>query len=85
MPCTRVQLPNGMSAIVCGSRTRAKKCACGSGRPTSLLCDWRMNGTAPAKTCDKAICPTCALEVGTNKHLCAQHQAAWRAHPLFRL
>lgn len=71
MKCTRVKMPNGGTAIVCGPRRPVKRCACGA--PGTLLCDWKM----PDKTCDKPICPAHAREVAADKHLCPEHSAAY--------
>lgn len=70
MICRTVKV-DGVTAIVCGSRPRAKKCRCG--RPGSLLCDWEVEGGS--KTCDKPICHACAREVAPDKHLCRAHQS----------
>lgn len=72
MICETVNL-NGVSAIVCGRGRRRKRCGCGA--PADLLCDWKIGG---GKTCDRAICKTHAQEVATDKHLCREHQEAYR-------
>lgn len=76
MPCDRVRLPGGGTAIVCSSRKR-KRCECG--RPATLLCDWKIGD---GKTCDAPICTICAEHVGPDKHLCRKHSEAyafWRS------
>lgn len=77
MTCDRVQLPGGGVAIVCSRGRRPRpKCACG--KPSSLLCDWKVKGG----TCDAPICVSCAEHVGNDKDLCPTHReayAAWRA------
>jgi hypothetical protein len=69
MHCTWIKDGNGAVAILCGSRPRAKRCACG--QPSTLLCDWPIGG---GKTCDRPMCASCATEVGPDKHLCAGHR-----------
>ncbi|MCC7484569.1 MAG: hypothetical protein IT529_06225 [Burkholderiales bacterium] len=76
MKCSRVPLPGGGVAIVCGARrVRVHLCACGA--RATLQCDWKVPG-GKSGTCDAWICGGCAQEVGPDKHLCAEHQAAYR-------
>lgn len=75
MVCTRVTLPDGMAAIVCGPRLRRKRCGCGSGKPAALLCDWKVAGG----TCDAPICEVCTHSPAPDKDLCPTHAAEWRA------
>lgn len=77
MPCEVVTLPDGVRAIVCGPRRRAKKCACGSGLPADLLCDWKI----PGGTCDAALCRRCTHVPAPDKDLCPTHAAEWKARP----
>lgn len=73
MTCRIVKVGESV-AIVCGPRPRRQKCSsCGAG--AGLLCDWKLGG---GKTCDKPICRACAMEVEPEKHLCREHQAAYR-------
>ncbi len=51
MICRTVKIPGGITAIVCGSRPRPKRCGCGA--RADLLCDWKLGN---GKTCDKPIC-----------------------------
>ncbi len=78
MNCSYVKLGSGGAAFVCGERGMRQRCACG--RSALLLCDWKL-GTQPigrrVMTCDRAICPAHAFEVGPDKHLCPEHQAAY--------
>jgi hypothetical protein len=46
----------------------------GAGR---FLCDWKVAGKRSG-TCDRALCAADALEVAPGKHLCREHQWAWR-------
>lgn len=79
MPCSYVKLPGGGVAIVKHAAPRRRKCDCGA--YSAFQCDWKMGGE---KTCDRHLCAEHALQVGPDKHLCPDHQAAWRTHPLFR-
>jgi len=74
MNCQRIKLPGGATAIVCGARAKLTPCAhcC---VVSTLVCDWKIGA---GKTCDRPLCAECALEVAPNKHLCPEHQAAWR-------
>lgn len=78
MECTRVQLPDGSAAIVCGPRRKRKLCPCGSGRPTTLLCDWKVKGRKSG-TCDAPICEACTYVPAPEKDLCPTHRAEWQA------
>lgn len=78
MTCTRVTLPDGTAAIVCGPRVRKARCACGS--TADLLCDWKVP-TRRSGTCDKPVCSRCSVSPAPGKDLCPAHAAAWRAWP----
>lgn len=74
MKCDRVQIPGGGVAIVCSRGRRQKRChQCG--QSAKLLCDWKI---AKGKTCDMQICATHAQEVAPEKHLCPEHQKAYK-------
>lgn len=72
MPCTHVKLPNGITAIVCASKPRMKRCSCGG--PGTLLCDWKIDKAG--KTCDRAICSQCTQSPVEGKDICPAHQLA---------
>lgn len=78
MVCTPVTLPGGQRAIVCGPRRRPKPCACGSGKPANLLCDWKVPGKRTG-TCDRPICAVCTHVPAPKKDLCPDHAAEWKA------
>jgi hypothetical protein len=71
MACRTVTV-GGVTAIVCGPRPRRRRCSCGA--PATLLCDWKVG----KGTCDKPICAAHAEEVAPDKHLCPEHQVAYR-------
>lgn len=73
--CTRVAIPGGGVAIVCGS---VRRCACG--RKATRLCDWKVR-TRKSGTCDKPICDRCTTSPAPDKDLCAAHAAQWAEHP----
>lgn len=73
MPCIPMKV-GGISAIVCTGRGRQKCCRCGA--PANLVCDWKVGN---GKTCDQPICTVHAEEPAPNKHLCEEHQVAYRA------
>ncbi len=75
MPCDHFKLPGGGAAIVCSRRAKRMRCvACFAAG--GYQCDWKLPG---GKTCDAHICPTHALKVGDDKHLCPLHQEAYEA------
>jgi hypothetical protein len=71
-----------VTAIVCGSRPKGKRCACGL--KSSKLCDWKVGGTdargRPA-TCSKPLCSGCAYSPSWDKDLCPEHAKLWAEHP----
>jgi len=77
MDCAHVKI-GGANVIICGSRRRVKPChTCRE--IAAFQCDWKLGG---GKTCDAWICDAHAQEVGPDKHLCPEHQAAyheWKA------
>jgi len=75
MVCTPVKIGDTV-AIVCTPHQRARRCGCG-GR-AELLCDWKVSDRKSG-TCDRPICHRCAKEVAADKHLCPDHQSAYRA------
>lgn len=77
MVCQVVKFGDGF-AFVCGPKPRVKKCACGSGKPADLLCDWKTDDTASKTgTCDAAICADCSTRPAPEKDLCQRHARAW--------
>ncbi len=76
MPCEHVTLPGGIHAIVCTSRGRRKRCACG--QPATQECDWKVPGKKSG-TCDRPICKACTHVPAPDKDLCPQHAAEWKA------
>lgn len=76
MACERVSLPGGIQAIVCGTRSRRQRCACG--KPATLLCDWKVP-TRRSGTCDAPICASCATSPAPEKDICPAHARALRA------
>lgn len=76
MNCQPVKLPNGGSAILCGTKRR---CKCG--RRATLLCDWKVP-TKKSGTCDAPICTRCTTSPAPDKDLCPKHAAefeTWKA------
>lgn len=86
MKCAVVRV-GGVTAIVCGSPRKPKKCAeCGKA-PGTRLCDWKVlknvqtrdGGTQQVRgTCDKPLCDVCAFPPAHKKDLCAEHAQAFK-------
>lgn len=73
MKCATVKI-GGVTAIVCGSPRRTKKCVkCGVNAGTRL-CDWKMPFGG---TCDKPICGQHTFSPAPNKDLCPDHHVAY--------
>lgn len=63
---------NARAPVPCqADREDGSRCGWISG----FQCDWKIGG---GKTCDRWICEAHAQEVGQDKHLCPEHQAAYR-------
>jgi hypothetical protein len=76
MTCDRVKLPGGGMAIVCSRSRRTPRCRWCTTTPGTFQCDWKLG---KGKTCDKYICAQHAQEVAPDKHLCPEHQKAYKA------
>lgn len=77
MPCERVKLPGQPGAmIVCTGRKPRRRCRCGSGIYTTLLCDLH---DAEGQTCDKPLCVACAVVMGDDVHHCPSHGSVAKA------
>lgn len=75
--CEHVKIPGqDGTLIICGLRSSTKKCV-HCGEYGQFLCDWKVQGKRSG-TCDRALCAADALEVAPGKHLCREHQWAWR-------
>lgn len=80
MACTVLDLGGGARAIVCGPRRRSKPCV-ECGRPSSRLCDWKLQGAKAGQTCSRALCERCTTSPAPDKDLCRAHARAWERHP----
>lgn len=77
MPCVPFSTPDGARGFMC-TTGRRKRCACGSGRVATLLCDWK-DPTKANGTCSAALCPACTHIPAPDKDLCPTHAAEWKA------
>jgi hypothetical protein len=59
-----VSAPGGkLQVIVCGARSRRKRCRwCGA--PHTKLCDFKLSGKKAGQTCDAPMCDRCATRMG---------------------
>lgn len=74
MTCTVLLMPGGGKAIICNRGKRKQVCSICKRNPVEFLCDWPVGkGKKSKKTCDKALCKTCARETGVNTHYCFVH------------
>ncbi len=72
MTCELIRMPNGVVAFVCGRGPR-RKCSVCKRRPATLLCDFPLRGAKAGATCDRALCPSCAVAVGADRDYCPAH------------
>lgn len=64
MSCTPFRSQDGsVSGFVCSRGQRRKACSECKVRPATLLCDFPLSGRKAGKTCDRALCRRCAIEV----------------------
>lgn len=76
MQCRTIAAGPGMTAIVCGSRTRRAPCSVpGCGRPHTKLCDAPVNRKAKPGTCDAKLCDAHATKLGPERDICPAHAA----------
>ncbi len=68
MACRTFQ-GDGFTAIICGSKPRAKKCHY-CARPSDVLCD---HPAGIGKTCDRPCCRAHAEHVGEDRDYCLTH------------
>ncbi len=74
MRCTPFVSPDGkITGYICGPRRPVKKCSACKVRDASLECDFPLAGKKLGKTCDAALCASCATEKGPNRHYCPPH------------
>jgi hypothetical protein len=52
-----------VSGFVCSRGQRRKVCSECKARPATLLCDYPLKGRKAGKTCDRALCRRCAVQV----------------------
>ena len=74
MPCRTVKFGNS-TAIICGSRSRTKKCFY-CGKPSECLCDFPVGKTKAGKKkdCDRPLCAKCSQKgVSANVDFCREH------------
>lgn len=89
MTCKVIRDENGHVAIVC---TRSSMELCGCGCKATLLCDFPLKGKKVGQTCDRPLCPKCAVKypMPESKHavkgrvdLCPVHARRLQHVPVF--
>lgn len=75
MTCDYLKMDGKIVGIVCSRGKRRQRCAWCTHTVGEFQCDWKMG---EGKTCDKHLCAAHAQEVGENKHLCPEHQKAYK-------
>jgi hypothetical protein len=81
MPCERIDLGEGRTAIACSRGRRPAKPCCSCGRVSSLLCDYPLRGEKQGKTCDRALCAKCTWRPRVGVDYCPAHRAMTEARP----
>lgn len=76
--CQTFHGPDGRPmAIVCGTRERTPKCACG-GR-SAFQCDFPLRGSATGRTCSRHLCNACVRRHDGGLDYCETHHQKLRA------
>lgn len=74
MPCNPLKDADGrVVGFACsrGPRKKAPRCLyCGRENAGTILCDFDVGN---GRTCDRAMCPGCAVHVGPNRDHCPDH------------
>ena len=70
MPCQRIDLGQGVTAIVCHGRRKAPTCPYCKREPADKLCDFKLAG---GRTCDNQFCSACGTGVGPDRDYCPDH------------
>lgn len=84
MPCTPVDLGNGVRAIVCTRGRRRAPCQVpGCTEPHTALCDWRIDRRGRAATCDLRLCAAHRWPIPgeLDRDLCPAHRELHEAGP----
>lgn len=69
MPCYDIQTPGGLG-IMCARGARRKRCFHCNKLGATLLCD---GPVAVNKTCDRALCKSCAVSGPEDTDFCREH------------
>ena len=65
MTCELVDLGDGRGvAIVCMRGRRRAPCSHCGRHAATLLCDFPLKGKKAGRTCDRKLCPKCAVHLG---------------------
>jgi len=62
--CELVDLGDGGVAIVCTRGRRRASCSHCGRHAATLLCDFPLKGKKAGRTCDRKLCPKCAVHLG---------------------
>lgn len=74
MACRTVISGPGVTAIVCTRGERSRSCATpGCSNRADKQCDFAVTRNGKAGTCDRYICPKCAVSAGRNADHCPPH------------
>lgn len=77
MKCDKVQLPGGVTAIVCGRGQKRHACHyCGNN--AGFQCDHPVFRKNKKETCDTWMCESCRNNISENQDLCRPHFNFWR-------
>lgn len=67
MGCETVAVGDGLFAIACSRGKRRKSCSVeGCRNAATKACDFPLTGRKAGKTCDRDLCASCAVKVGTH-------------------
>lgn len=80
MPCHRVDLPGGGTALVRTANPPPVGPCSSCGATARYLCDFpvlKEKGAQHTLTCDRPVCHLCRTRIGTERDLCRAHAPLW--------
>lgn len=66
---------DGMTIFICGSELPQLDVCSDCGYVADILCDYPVGD---GMTCDRNLCPFCAVEVAPDLHYCKPHFEMWK-------
>lgn len=75
MACNIIKNRDGTIIFMCGDKMPQLAPCAECGDVADILCDYPVGDGV---TCDRNLCPDCAVEVAPNLHYCKPHYEMWK-------